>query len=399
MTPFPEGGSSLYRSKRLAVKPIIVLLVAVSILLGACGRRVSNQNWPGITTSGDAVFVAYGNGVAAVNIPEQELQWTFPDEMSASLLFYAQPSVHEDRVVIGDYGASGGMFSPRTTVSIYALGRPENAGAPPSLLWVRDDVATDRIIAPALQTDRQVFVGTADNHLYAFEAETGELQWEFPTDHSIWAQPEYTEGYVYVASLDNSVYALDPNSGELKWETALEGSVAGHPVLSEGLLYVPSFDRQLHALNANSGEELWAADAANWVWGSPAVGGGSVFYGDIDGNIYAVSAATGESQWTATVSGAVQSALLYDDGVVFVSSGETEGEEEQRGGALTALDAEQGDVIWQAETAAPVFSAPVMVGDSIVIVFQPAEGPVLNVFDREDGALAWEFMLPAASQQ
>ncbi len=397
MTPFPKGGSSLYQAKRPLLQPIIFVLIAAALFIAGCGAEIAAQNWPGIAADGEQVYVAYGNGVAAVDVAEQQLRWTFPDELGPGLLFYARPSLSDERIVLGDFGASGGMFSPQATITIYALGRPESSGAPPSVLWTREDLATDRIIAPALQTESQVFVGTADNHLYALDAESGELQWEFTANHSIWAQPVYTEGFVYVASLDNNVYALNPQSGELKWETTLGGSIAGHPVLSDGFLYVPSFDRQLHALDAETGDEVWAADATNWVWGAPVLGNGTVFFGDIDGNIYAVSAETGEQQWTATADGAIQSAPLYEDGILYVTSGQAEGDVAERQGEVIAFDAETGDELWRQETAAPVFSSPASVGAAVVIVFQDAQASILNVLDKENGALTWEFTLPAES--
>ena len=397
MTLFPEGGSSLYQAKRPLLRPIIIVIIAASLFIAGCGAEIASQNWPGIVAEGDQVYVAYGNGVAAVDVAERQLQWTFPDELGPGLLFYARPTLDDERIILGDFGASGGMFSPQATITIYALGKPDSGGERPSLLWTRDDLATDRIVAPPLVTDSQVFVGTADNHLYALDAETGELHWEFATEHSIWAQPVYAEGFVYVASLDNNVYALDPQTGNLKWETTLGGSIAGHPVLSEGLLYVPSFDRQLHALDAQTGDEVWAADASNWIWGSPALGNGTVFFGDINGNVYAVSAQTGEQQWTAMADGAVQSVPLYEDGIVFVTSGQAEGDEAERHGELIAFDAETGNEMWRQETAAPVFSSPVSVGDVIAIVFQDGQASILNVYDKEDGALTWEFALPTES--
>lgn len=387
----------MYQSKRPLSRPIIIVLIAVSFLLASCGAEVASQNWPGIVADGNEVFIAYGPGVASVDVEARQLQWAFPDEFNPQLLFFAEPSVTDERIVFGDFGISGGMFSPQATVTIYALGRSESSGTPPPVLWTRDDVASDRIIAPALQTDGQIFVGTADNHVYALDAETGDLQWDFPTGHSIWAQPTVNGDLVYVASLDNGVYALDGQNGDVRWQVTLGGSIAGHPVLFEGLLYVPSFDRQLHALDAETGDEVWAADATNWVWGSPAVGDGVVFFGDIDGNIYAVSAETGEPQWTSTASGAIQSTLLVSDGVVYVTAGGTEGDEDERRGQIMALAAESGDILWQRETDAPVFSAPVMVGESVVIVFQSGQSAEMNVYDSEDGALTWEFTLPAES--
>lgn len=394
MTRFPDGGSSLYQAKRPLMQPVIIVLIAATVFLAACGATVANQNWPGLAQRDGRVYVAYGPSVAAIDVTERDLLWTYPEEPSQTLLFYARPSLADERIVIGDFGASGGLFSPQATVTVYALSQPEGENSPPSLLWSRDDVATDRIIAPALQTESQVFIGTADNHVYALDVNSGDLQWEFETGHSVWAQPVFSEGRVYVASLDNSVYALDAQNGDLLWQTTMDGAIASRPTLNDGLLYVPSFDRQLHALDVDTGDEAWTADAENWVWGSPLVQNGTVYYADIDGNIFAVDAASGEEQWTVAAQGAVQSSPVYDDGVLFVTAGETEGEEEERQGQILALDAGNGDQLWQRETPAPVFSSPVMVDDSVVIVFQEGDVSRLLVYEKDDGAQVWEFTLP-----
>jgi outer membrane protein assembly factor BamB len=378
------------------MQPVIFVLILASIFLAACGAQVASQNWPGVVAQGDHVYTAYGVGVAAIDVAEESLVWTFPDELNPALLFYATPSLNEDRIIVGDYGASGGLFSPRATVTIYALEHSAESAAP-SILWTSDSVALDRIVAPPEQTEDQVFVGTADNHLFALDAADGSVQWEFETGHSIWAQPLYNEGTVYVASLDNSVYALDAASGELLWQQELSGSIASRPALNDGLLYVPSFDRAVHALDAATGEEQWVAEAQNWVWGSPVLGDGTVYYGDIDGNVYAVGADSGEQSWTQTVTGAVQSTPLYVDGTLFVTAGETEGDEEERLGQLVALDAESGEELWVRETPAPIFTRPVQVNENIVVIFQDAGATIMQVYQADNGALIWDMTLPSES--
>ncbi|HSM58998.1 MAG TPA: PQQ-binding-like beta-propeller repeat protein [Candidatus Sulfomarinibacteraceae bacterium] len=384
----------MYIAKRRRLQPIIILLIAASVFLVACGAEVADQNWPGLAVNDGIVYAAYGPGVAAVDIQEQSLLWRFPDEVNPGLLFFASPSINDERIVFGDYGAPGGMFAPQSTVTIYSL---ENGAAvnAPSILWARDDVALDRVVASATQADDQIFVGTADNRLYALDASDGSVQWEFETAHSIWAQPLYNEGIVFIASLDNSVYALSADNGDLLWQTELSGSVASSPVLQDGLLYVPSFDRVLHALDAETGQEQWSADAENWIWGSPEIGNGTVYYADINGNIYAAGATSGEQRWRYSIDGAIQSKPLYVDGMLFVTAGEIEGDEDERIGQILALDVEAGTEIWRRETSAPVFTGPVAVDDSVVIVFQQGGATILQVYTRENGALVWDLTLPA----
>ena len=399
MIQCPDGGSSLYKVHRPPVRPLLFVAVLLSFLLTACGVEVAGSNWPGMTVANEIVYLAYGRGIAAIDVEERRLLWTFPEEGNAALQFFAPPSINEERLVFGDFGQTGGFFSPGPTVSVYALGNgaaSANRTTLPDPLWVRDDLANDRVIASPTQAEGLVFVGTADNHLLALDADDGDLIWEFETGHSIWAKPVYDDGVVYVASLDNVVYALEAETGDLVWQMELGGSIASSPVKQDGVLYVPSFDRTLHALDATSGSEIWAAPAEEWVWASPAVANGTVYYADIAGNVFAVDADSGDSLWTENVGGAVQSDFLLVDDLLLVAYGEVDGEgEEELGGGLVALDADDGGELWRRETTAPVFTSPVQVGDMVIIAVQHEEGTELLVYEVESGDLNWEFTLPA----
>ena len=376
------------------LRRIISLFALVSFLLVACGTGVQNANWPGVTADGNVVYVAYGVGVIAVDVASQELLWSFPDEPRAGLLFYAPPSVGDEQVVLGDFGVSGGFFSPGTTVTVYALeAGATNSG--PDVLWSRDDVATDRIVASPLQADERVYVGTSDNHVVALDASSGELIWDYETDHSIWAQPLSSDGVLYAASLDNFVYALDAATGDLIWQKELNGSIAGNMVLDDGVLYVPSFDRAVHALDPETGDELWQAAATNWVWGAPALNNDFIYYADLDGNVFAASREDGEIAWQKEVPGVIQSAPLYADGRVFVTAGDVGGDADAPTGRIVAFDAETGDELWQQSIPAALLTNPVMVDSGVVVAINEGATVRLLVFDPESGAQVWSFTPPA----
>jgi outer membrane protein assembly factor BamB len=384
----------LYAAQRSRRSRALFLLIIASFLLAACGVATENQNWPGISANDDVVYLAYGPQVLAIDVAARELLWSFPDESRPGLFFYAPPSVDDASVVLGDFGVSGGFFSPGTTVTVYSL-RQGASGAPPTVAWSRDDLASDRIVAGALQAEGMVFVGTSDNQLLALDAEIGDLIWSYETEHSVWAEPVYADGVLYVVSLDNYVYALDAGSGDLLWRAEMGGSIASRPVLADGRLYVSSFDRAVHVLDVSSGEQLWQADADTWVWGAPALSEDAVFFGDLDGHIFAVERDNGSPRWEAQVQGAIQSAPLYVDGRLFVGAGDVSGDDDERAGRVAAFDAESGEQLWQQAAPAPVFTGPVQAGNSVVVAVMDGTQLRLLVFNMESGAQEWSFSPPS----
>ena len=95
------------------------------------------------------------------------------------------------------------------------------------------------------------------------------------------------------------------------------------------------------------------------------------------------------------MTGAVQSAPLYVDGILFVASGEVEGDEEEREGQLLALDAEDGSEVWRRQAPAPVFSTPVVVGENVIVAVQDQGVLQLLVYDMDSGDLVWDYTPPS----
>jgi outer membrane protein assembly factor BamB len=370
----------------------LLLLAAGLILLTACGGQISNTNWSGLSTDGERVYLAFGPQVMAFDPATQTQSWLFPAERDATN-YFAAPSVEDGRVVIGDYGQAGGLFSPRVTVSIHALENAESG--PPSELWTNSESATDKIVAPPLQVGDRVYIGTADNFVMALNALDNSELWRVETGHAIWGQPAYRDGVLYVASMDHSVYALDAETGEQVWVTPLGGALPSGPVLGDGLVYVSSFDGGVHALDLATGEPQWKAETAdaNWVWGAPALQDGVLYFADIGGNLYAVDAASGEARWTKTIDRtdvSVQTNPVVVDDVIYVAAqwaGETET------GALTAYSTADGVQLWSQPTTAPLFTAPVVVGDTIVVAPESANALLVG-FDLAEGQELWRYALP-----
>lgn len=363
------------------------------LLLTACGGRITNSNWAGLSTDGRNIFLATGPGVLSFDTETQTDNWTYPPDPSATLLFYSAPSVEENRVIFGDYGKAGGFLSPRVTVSIYAL---ENNSSNAQSLWTNSTAATDKIVAPTLQVGEQVYVGTSDNHILALNATDGTALWDYETGHAIWGQPAFRDGILYVASMDWSVYALDAETGSLVWQTELGGALPSRVVLGDSLLYVSSFDSSVHALDIATGERRWAAPANDWVWGAPALADGVIYYSDIAGNLFAADAETGQQLWTKSTGTAVQTSPVYHEGTLYVAAQVNNGSDTSTG-SITAYSAADGSQIWQQQTPTPLGTNPVVVGDGIVVALQNTDS-LLTAYNLDTGQELWRYAAPQASR-
>ena len=49
-------------------------------------------------------------------------------------------------------------------------------------------------------SDGVVYVGSVDHHVYALDAETGELLWRYETGAGVFSSPAVSDGVVYVGS-------------------------------------------------------------------------------------------------------------------------------------------------------------------------------------------------------
>ncbi|HET6444686.1 MAG TPA: PQQ-binding-like beta-propeller repeat protein [candidate division Zixibacteria bacterium] len=382
----------MFRTLRPVNRSAIFLFIVASLFITGCGVSVANTNWPGLSASGDVAYVAFGSSVIAVDVVNQEQVWSFPAEPQANRQFYAAPSVVERDVVIGDYGQSGGIFSPGIKVSV--LGLEQGESSVPSVVWTSaESLIKDRIIAPPLQVGSQVFVGTADNYIYALDASNnGALQWQFETGHSIWGQPTYEDGILYVSSLDKSLYALDAETGDKLWESTTGGSISDRAKLDGDLVYISSFDRMIHAVEKDSGDVRWTADSEAAVWGAPAFEDDAVYYGDLNGNVFAVDAETGSELWTKRFDSYMVAAPVIKDGVLFASTaGLLETEPALRTGSLIALDAATGDELWREATPSPIFTTPIFIQDTVVVTYIVNNILNLVVFDTADGSDLWTF--------
>ena len=150
-----------------------------------------------------------------------------------------------------------------------------------------------------------VYVMSTEPRMYAITADNdGRQQWK-SAQFDFLAQTvlAVSDGIVY-ASADNTLYAVDAESGHLLWtpKIAIRGNLSS-PAVAGGVVVVTSEDGFLYAFDAKTGDSRWQQSGALGQFTSPGgyfapgVGEGIICIGSDVPGLIAFDAITGQNRW------------------------------------------------------------------------------------------------------
>lgn len=293
------------------------------------------------------------------------------------------PLVTADLVVVTTRGNTVHAVDRRTGRRAWTV----RTGADLPLAWGHE--GWDYLLASPVLWEGTILVGSGDGHLYALEPADGGQRWRFATAGRIRSAPAVVDGIAYIGSGDGLVYGVDARSGQEVWRFRTAGAdmdaaafgfdrtqIQSSPTVADGLLYIGSRDASLYAIDLETGTVRWRAeDGSAWVVDSPALVGGTLFSGrSSSGRFRAYEAATGAERWVHQTGGPVFSSPLVVGETVYFGSGDRR---------VYALDASTGDVRWSYATGGMVASSPAVwngrlyVGsdDGSVYALEATDGP------------------------
>ena len=271
-------------------------------------------------------------------------------------------------------GLSGGPMDDESLIGHFQTGG-QGADSPGSGFGV--------VYAPTVACG-MVYVGSDDNHVYALDAETGELLWGFETQDVIRSSPTVTDGAVYVGSNDNHVYALDRQTGELLWRYDTRDWIQYSPPARDEIVFVAAMsegDRRIHALDEASGDVLWVAETSYPFDDelAPAIENGKVYAPSGSGELHVLDASTDELLWSLDVGLGAYSSPRVSEGVVYLTAVNT---------AYT-LDESTGELIWSFGTGRyPARDFPAVVADD-VYYFSPDDH--IYALNAGTGEILWSY--------
>jgi len=178
---------------------------------------------------------------------------------------------------------------------------------------------------------------------------------------AVWASP-VTNGTDLFVGADNDVfYAVNLNSGSIGWEYTMDGPIYGTAAIGvNGNIYVGA--DALYSLTPD-GTLRWTNPLdGSQIYGSPVISeSGIVYIGTINGNFYAINSQTGQTVWSVNletpIGGISSSALIGDNGIVYIASGYT----------LYALNSSNGNIMSYVGLGYNVESNPVLYDGKIYV--------------------------------
>ncbi|MFC5910776.1 PQQ-binding-like beta-propeller repeat protein, partial [Streptacidiphilus monticola] len=176
---------------------------------------------------------------------------------------------------------------------------------------------------------------------------------------------------------EGRLHSLELTSGQRQWSHPVGEDVPSRPLLHARTLYVAN-GAGVVALDETSGQERWRFDAPAVLFTSPVTAGQLVYVADYLGAVFALDAVTGAVVWTAQT-GRRQGAdkVVVTDGIALVGAGDT----------LYAFDAALGEERWRYSARGELAGAPAADGG---LVHVGSRDRSLHTLDLTTGRLRWK---------
>jgi len=206
-----------------------------------------------------------------------------------------------------------------------------------------------------------------------FATQVGKLKWRVSTAGPVTSSPAIDKnGIVYVGSADNNIYAINGETGVIGWKYQTGGAINfSSPAIDiNGIVYIGSYDGYLYAfdtqtINPDNGSTWvpkWKFKTKGAIKSSPAIApDGTIIFGCADGNIYALNP-DGSLKWKTPIGVIERSSPAIDSDIGQVYIGTTVPD------VFYTLDLQTGAIIWAYDfLCGGAYASPAVESDSSVI--------------------------------
>lgn len=197
--------------------------------------------------------------------------------------------------------------------------------------------------------------------------------------------------WVFVGAVDGHLYALNAETGDLGWKLKGGDMFKCSLCIYENRLYIGNVDNQLRCVDAATGELVWSINTGKDLDSSPCVVDDRLYVTGENGNAWCIEPRTGKVIWKTPIGGTGPGTLLGSngsetspavvDGALYAATYD---------GVLLCVDTATGKIRWKSNTGDDTDVSPVISGDRLVIAPEEA-APFILCFDKGDGRFLWKY--------
>ncbi|MAZ04601.1 MAG: pyrrolo-quinoline quinone [Sneathiella sp.] len=255
----------------------------------------------------------------------------------------------------------------------------------------------------------RVFATTSYGDIVALDGESGETVWKTGLGVPLRAAPTIADGQIFVITFDSRIFALDAATGDINWN--FEGGIettgllgAASPAYDNGTVVVPFASGELYAFRAANGQQAWSDQLVRRrlyssltsltdINAFPVIDRGVVYAASYSGRMIAVDLRTGNRLWDQEIS-TLQTPWVAGDFLFVVSTD----------GDLVCMSRRNGLIRWvrplgkyedpEDKRDLIIWTGPILASDRLILVsnyglavsVSPYDGKVLGRMELSDPA-------------
>lgn len=180
-----------------------------------------------------------------------------------------------------------------------------------------------------------MFIGSCNGVVHAIDRRTGQARWTYNALQDAGKRAEFhgnpvaANDLIIFGSDDRNpggighLYAFEQTTGKVRWKYRAGAGVMADVVRDGDRLYAVTLQDELVCLDLSNGQPRWTF-ASGWVdermtnvMATPAVTEGRVIFGGRNGAVHAVDATTGRLVWKREVGAPVVTPVVIADGAAY----------------------------------------------------------------------------------
>jgi len=166
------------------------------------------------------LYISTARGLYALDAENGDIVWVYPTELPLG----HSPTVVDGAVYVGGYDRKIHALAANPDPATLSFDSVTGYRINDQVLWIFEATGNGNEVGAGFETnplvvDNTVYAGNRDGYMYAVDAATGDLRWQYRTNGPILFSAAYEDNTIYFASNDAHGYALDTNGG-LVWKSA-----------------------------------------------------------------------------------------------------------------------------------------------------------------------------------